>query len=175
MIQPKGLVACVIVIGVTTTAAAWQQQGNVRAETVLAEQRGAPVTILGYAAFTPPRMGFSPTSKLPEINHSLRFRNDSERPIDTVQFGLVSFDIFDEVANATTQVWRGVINPGESRSFNESSISRWDSWLQTGFAYVSRVRFKKGEVWMADEPAVLAQIREILPEFQAKDLPKPER
>jgi len=104
----------------------------------------------------------------------LRFRNDSERTIYTAQFGLVSFDIFDEVAYSTTVVWSGVINPGISESLRESSISRWDSSLQTGFAYVSRVRFKNGEVWMADAPAVLAQIREIRPEFQAKDLPKPD-
>src|SRR5262245_53587768 len=120
-------------MAVTTTAAAWQQSGPLadRAETILAVQRGAPVTIERYSSWAPPGFPNTPNSPnsplgssssilfLPSLTLSLKFQNVSEKAINVFEFGLVSFDIFDEFVHSTTRRWKGVIGPGSSQEFRE--------------------------------------------------------
>ena len=184
MTLANGLGACAIVVVGATAAVAWQQPrppsaiGRRRSSPCnpglrwrSRDTRRGPLRLIEFRG--DPLRGSSP-SPLRFIIHSLTFRNASEKGISAVQFGLVSFDIFDEFVQATNQIWRGGIEPGKSQALREEITVLGDFSLQTGFAYVSQVRFKNGDVWTANEPAVLVQIRDIQPEFEAKQLPKPD-
>ena len=138
-------------------------------ESKILEQKSAPVVIEEYQAAYQRRVG---AYQREGIRHSLKYRSNTDRPIIALQFGLVSFDIWDEFLDRMGGVTMESLKPSEKKSGEWIATAYADFSFRTGVAYVSKVRFADGEIWTVDLDWVLAQMRKIEKDFDAKNLKK---
>jgi hypothetical protein len=139
------------------------------------QQDRAPIKITAYlASYQSKQEAASYTAARAEgVRHALVFRNESEKEIVAVQFGLAAFDAFNN--------YMGRINGWSFETvipLNEKS----GDWLQnpyatftfqqygTGVAFVNAVRFKDGTTWRANMNSILEQLRTLASELKPEDL-----
>ena len=129
-------------------------------------QEGSPLTIFSYEARYQPRR----SSQREGIRHELNYRNTTGRRVVAVQFGLLSFNIFNEFQDRLGGFSIEDIDPlGVTRgTWLASALA--EAAFYTGVAYVDKVRFEDGEIWVADEREILDQLREIEEGFDAEAL-----
>jgi hypothetical protein len=137
--------------------------------TRIISQPTAPVKIVSYNAFY---IDSSSTYVSRGIHHNLEYENASARTVVAVQFGLVSFDIWNEFLDRTGGVTMEDIAPGSKEKGKWVATSYADFSFHTGVAYVSKVRFEDGEIWSADLNSVLLDLRKIEKDFDAARLKK---
>lgn len=134
-------------------------------------QPAAPVKITEYSAKYERRT----TQYTQEgIHHFLRFENASGKPIDAVQFGFVSFDVWNQFLTRMNGLTTDTLLPGKNARGEWVDSAYADFSLLTGVAYVSKVRFGDGEVWAADTREILDELRKIEKDFDADVLKKKE-
>lgn len=136
-------------------------------------QEDAPVTITSYSAAYRERSQYTTEG----IHHSVKYQNKSGKTAVAVQIGLVSFDIWNEFLDRTNGLSTDVIQPSKDDAGTwVGSAYRGFSFL-TGVAFVNRVRFADGSIWMANQEAILEELRKIEKDFDAsrlkKDTPPP--
>ena len=84
------------------------------------------------------------------IIHRVEYRNTTERKIIAIVFGLLAFDVFNELQdNCHGYVLEG-LEPGvlAKSGWLRRPSTEWAFY--TGVAYVVKVRFEDGEIWEAD-------------------------
>jgi hypothetical protein len=122
------------------------------------------VTITDYRAYyekLPPPGG---------VNHSVGFQNATDKKIVAIEFGLVSFDIWNEFLDRTGGLTMQALAP-QKKGFGSWEASRLaDFSFHTGVAYVAKVRFESGEIWTADLDAVMAELKKVRSDFDATAL-----
>ena len=97
------------------------------------------------------------------INHSVKYKNVSNRTIVAIQFGLVSYSVWNEFLDKLLGVTIQNIPPGET-TYNGSwttSLVSSDFTFWTGVSYVSMVRFDNGEIWTANKEDITASLQYI--------------
>ena len=120
-------------------------------------QAAAPVAITEYTA----RYQARSSARSEGIRHTLSYRNAADRKIVVVQFGLLAFNIFNEFQDRLGGFTIEDIDVGETEDGAWVANALAESAFYTGVAYVSKVRFKDGEIWTADNEEVLTQLQEI--------------
>lgn len=140
-------------------------------ESKILEQKDSPIVIEKYQSAY--QRGSS-TYAREGIHHSVTYRNNTDRIIVAIQFGLVAFDIWNEFLDRTGGVSMDAVKPGGKESGAWTANAYGDFSFHTGVAYVSKVRFDNGEIWTADLEAVARQMREIEKDFDIKNLRKKE-
>ena len=106
------------------------------------------------------------------IHHNLEYENSSERTVVAIQFGLVSFDIWNEFLDRTGGVTIDTLRAAAKDKGEWVATAYGDFSFHTGVAYVSKVRFEDGEIWSADLNSVLHELRKIEKDFDAGRLQK---
>jgi hypothetical protein len=142
---------------------------ELKSSTRIVDQADAPVKILEYTASY-----FSGDNKYitEGIHHNVTYANSGDREIVAVQFGLVSFDVWNRFLNRTNGLDRDGVKPAEKRPTKSSWVTRpyGDFSFLTGVAFVNRVRFADGTIWEADEKAIVDELRKIESDFDAANL-----
>lgn len=138
-------------------------------ETRILTQSTSPIKILSYSGtYAPSGSRYVDRG----IHHELEFENTSGRNIVAIEFGLVSFDVWNEFLDRTGGITMQLLEAGK-KDKGEWVASRYSDFsFHTGVAYVSKVRFDNGEIWSADTNAVLAEMRKIQKDFDAAELKK---
>jgi len=152
-------------------ATSWLSAGAQRVATAtrIMNQPTAPIKIMSYRAVY---IDSGSTYISRGIHHNLEYENASGRTVVAVQFGLVSFDIWNEFLDRTGGITMERIAPGSKETGKWVATSYADFSFHTGVAYISRVRFDDGEIWSADLSAVLLELRQIEKDFDASRLKK---
>ena len=139
--------------------------------TRIINQPTSPIKITSYNAVY---IDSSSTYVSRGIHHNLEYENASGRTVLAVQFGLVSFDIWNEFLDRTGGVTMEAIAAGSKEKGKWVATSYADFSFHTGVAYVSKVRFDDGEIWSADLNSVVLELRKIEKDFDAGRLKKKE-
>ena len=161
-------VSSIVVAWSGLVMSAWlaaQAQG-LRPESKLVEQSDAPVLVTGYRAEYVKRTSDSPES----IRHEIEYRNRSSQRIVAIQFGLVSFDLWNEFLAKTAGLSTEVVAPKARERGSWSTLSEVAFSFNTAVVYVERVRFESGEIWAADLDPVIAVMRTIQKNFDPANL-----
>jgi hypothetical protein len=154
---PFLVVAAVLAAGPLDARAVAQ----LRPDSRVADQPESPVVVTQYRATYQKGSDKAPSG----VRHDVEFRNRSEFRIVAVQLGLVSFDVWNEFLNRTVAL---VTEPVAVRARERTTwFAPLDAafTLQTGVAYVDRVRFDNGQIWIADPEAVVTVMRGIQKDF----------
>ncbi len=133
-------------------------------------QQDAPVAISSYNS------AYSVASRYTSqgIEHNLRYTNTSKRPIIAIEFGLVSFSTFNDFVDRTYGTDRQI-----DKKFQDGSKDASGTWMAralnehshwTGVTWVNRVRFDNGEIWKADDRAIVEELKKIQADFDASVL-----
>jgi hypothetical protein len=93
------------------------------------------------------------------VRHELRFRNDSDRGVVAVKFGLLSYDIFNEFQEETETIVVQDLAPGDGSRQGVVVFPPDPAAFYTGLAYVRKVRFLDGEIWEASPEELDALIQ----------------
>lgn len=135
------------------------------------DQKDSPVEITNYTAKY--ILGGQYTSE--GIRHSVNYKNRSEKTIVAIQFGLVSFDVWNEFLDRTGGMDLTNLVPGGESKGTWVANAYADFSFLTGFAYVRRVRFSDGTIWNADLDAITEELRKIESDFDVQELKAPEK
>ena len=138
------------------------------AEHRVLEQDDSPVEIVEYKANY--QRGSSSRYSREGIRHRVTYRNVGDRKIVALQFGLLSFNIFNEFQDRLGGYTIEDVAPGESLTGEWLASALAESAFYTGVAYVAKVRFEDGEVWSADLDKVAKQVQEVEEEFSVESL-----
>lgn len=135
-------------------------------------QTNAPVKITDYRAYYEEGGPSGPSG----IRHSVGFVNTSDKKIVAIQFGLVSFNIWNDFLDRTGGVTVSDLAPQKKARGVWVAPRIGDFSFHTGVAYVAKVRFDSGEIWTADLEGVVAELKKIEADFDSANLTKkPER
>lgn len=118
------------------------------------EQDGAPVIVRKYEP-EPWGTGFDPNDG---VHHHFRFRNDSDRVVVAVKFGVLSYNVFNEFQEGTEAIVVRDVLPGKRTSYLLRTYHDDPGSFFTGLIYVAKVRFQDGGIWEADVDALDEQI-----------------
>ena len=136
--------------------------------TKIVPQPDAPVAINTYNAQYEQRSQYTTEG----IHHEVQCANKSDKTVVAVQFGLVSFDIWNEFLDRTGGIIMDLIVAGKPKTGRWVATAYSAFSFNTGVAYVSKVRFEDGTIWTADLAAVLEELRKIEKDFDASRLKK---
>jgi hypothetical protein len=149
---------------------AFAQQNDAAARNRVVAQADAPISITEYkSSYT---TGSQYTTQ--GIHHDLKYVNSAKKTIVAIEFGLVSFDIFNDFADRTYG-----IDKNFDKRFQEGTKEASGGWVAralnesfhwTGVVWVKRVRFENGEIWKADEQSIVAELKKIQANFDASVL-----
>jgi hypothetical protein len=104
------------------------------------------------------------------LRHDVEYRNRGEGRIVAIQFGFVSFDVWNEFLSKTPALaGAGLSARGRDRNTWFTSTDAGVAF-HTGVVYVDRVRFESGEIWTADLDAVVNAMRAVQKDFSAEHL-----
>jgi hypothetical protein len=160
--------ALILVVALALSSDAAAQSDPER--NIIVAQPDAPVQIVNYASayYTSDRY----TSE--GIHHTVESSNRSGKQLVAMEMGLVSFSVFNDFLD------RNYGHTGRfDRKFQEGAKSERSTWVGraggehthfTGVAWVNRVRFTDGSIWKANQDEVVAVLRKIQSDFDAKDL-----
>ena len=109
------------------------------------------------------------------IRHEIYYTSLSERKIVALEFGFISYDIWDE--------YIGHLNGLTISDLKPMHKLMWKSWthncyydfaFHTGFAYINKIRYENGEIWVSDKDVVLEEIRKFDENFDMTKLERKE-
>jgi hypothetical protein len=163
--QENGRVAVCIVILAACTATATAQ---LKPSTRMVAQPDAPVAITSYNAAYRERSQYSTEG----IHHSVKFQNKGTKTVVAVSIGLVSFDVWNEYMERTNGLSTDTIQAGKEDSGTWVAAPYRGFSFLTGVAFVHRVRFDDGSIWVANNETVLEELRKIEKDFDESRLKK---
>lgn len=129
-------------------------------------QRDCPIEITSYDAKY--KSGGKYTRE--GIHHSLRWKNSSEKVIVAVQFGLVSFNVWNNFLDRMNGVNIENLPPGKEDMGTWIARAYADFSFLTGFSYVSKVRLEDGTIWNCNLEEIKAELQKVEEEFDIKNL-----
>ena len=144
---------------------------------VIHRLRAAPVVIVGYAA-TLEKVEAQWGG--PRIRHELVYRNRTRREIAAVEFGLATYDLFDELmacraglcvrplAPAGAVDILGIPVPASRREWLQHGVDPLA--FHTAIAWVDKVRYRDGEVWRESRRKIAERIRKLKRSFETGPL-----
>lgn len=141
---------------------------SLRSDSKIVEQNESPVLVTAYRAEYAKRTNASPEG----IRHEVEYRNRSSQKIVAIQFGLVSFDLWNEFLARTAGLSTEVISPRARERGGWSTPTDAAFAFHTAVVYVDRVRFESGDIWTADADLVIAAMRAIQKDFDPANLLK---
>jgi hypothetical protein len=124
------VIALLIVVALSLIATGIEPVAKIIADS------SSPVSITQYRAYYQQRVG---TYIDEGIRHELQYRNDSSRTIVAVQFGLISFGVFNDFLDRTGGVSMDEIAAGQSDSGTWIATAFSDFTFLTGVAYAGAV------------------------------------
>jgi hypothetical protein len=133
---------------------------------IIIPQPNAPIEILTYDAHYQERSSYEREG----ISHRISYRNRGTQKVQAIRFGLVSFDVFNDFLDRTGGITTEDVAPGATTKSSWVASAYADFSFLTGVVYVSVVRLEDGTVLNADQSAVLAEMRKIEKDFNAKNL-----
>jgi hypothetical protein len=137
--------------------------------TKVISQPGAPIEIASYRAAYSPGSG----AYIPEgIQHVVEYMNVSGKIVDAVQIGLVSFDVWNEFLDRTLGLATDSLAMHATKKGTWVARAYGDFSFLTGLAYVSKVRFRDGEIWKADLDSIASELRQVQQDFDVTNLKK---
>jgi len=139
---------------------------SLRPDNKIVEQKDAPIQVTSYRTDYQKRTNDS----LEGIRHELEYRNRSGKKIVAIQFGLMSFDLWNEFLARTAGLSTEEISPkGKDKG---AWVTPTDSSFafHTAVVYVERVRFESGEIWNEDPELVLTAMRAVQKDFDPTNL-----
>jgi hypothetical protein len=145
---------------------------DLKPATKIVAQPNAPLVIASYSARYHERSQYVTEG----IHHAVQFENKSGRDVEAVQFGFVSFDVWNRFLDRTNGLSIKTITAGKAERGTWVATALSDFSFLTGVAYINRVRFSDGTIWTADMDAVVEELRKIETDFDAallKNEPKP--
>ena len=95
-----------------------------------------------------------------------RYRNTSDRFVIGIKFGFIAYDLFNESLGGISgvDVNRKGIGPGGDDSGRWQTRARGVALAHdVGIAYVQKVRFSDGELWIADRDSLNEALQEMVP------------
>ena len=139
---------------------------SLRPDNKIVEQKDAPIQVTLFRTDYQKRTNDSPEG----IRHEIEYRNRSGKKIVAVQFGLVSFDLWNEflartAGLSTEELTAKGRDKGAWLTPTDSSFA-----FHTAVIYVERVRFESGEIWNEDRELVLTAMRAIQKDFDPANL-----
>ena len=139
-----------------------------RSDSKIVEQVEAPIVVTAYRAEYAKRTNDSPEG----IRHEVEYRNRSSQKVVAIQFGLVSFDLWNEFLARTAGISTEAVSPRARERGAWSTATDAAFAFHTAVVYVDRVRFESGEIWTADLDVVIAAMRAIQKDFDPANLNK---
>jgi len=122
---------------------------------VIMSQKDAPIRVVEYDAQI-----WGTGSEVGEgIRHDFRFRNDSDRGVVAVKFGVLSYDIFNEFQEETETIVVRDMEPAAQSRHGVVVFPVEPTAFHTGLLYVRKVRFLDGEIWEVSPEDLDAMIR----------------
>lgn len=141
---------------------------------ITVEQKECPLSVVSYQArFVEERD--SPYDRHPDtISHALKYRNATDKEIVAIRFGLIAFNVFNEMINKFSgYASASSVKPakdGEAK-FDDAPYAAFEfRKYGTGVVYVDAVRFVDGTIWRANEDEVLSGLRKVNEAMQKSDL-----
>lgn len=145
------------------------------AEHKIFRQPNSPIKILRYEAECK-ESHISGRYVRDEVHHKVAFLNISSQKAVAVKINLLSFNVLNEFMHresgyavtdmSTFQLMYDPNNP--SRNYLYSTKGTWianlaekNSNFYLGAAYISKVRFEDGKIWVADSNSIAKQVRAI--------------
>jgi hypothetical protein len=141
---------------------------GLRPDNKIVEQAESPILVTAYRAEYAKRTNESPES----IRHDVEYRNRSNQKVVAIQFGLVSFDLWNEFLARTAGLSTEAVAPRGRERGGWSTPTDAAFAFHTAVVYVDRVRFESGEIWSADPDLVVAAMRTIQKDFDPANLNK---
>jgi len=141
---------------------------SLRPDNKIVEQKDAPVQVTSYRTDFQKRTNDSPEG----IRHEIEYRNRSGKKIVAIQFGLMTFDLWNEFLARTAGL------STEEISSKGKDKGAWVTPTDSSFAfhtavvYIERVRFESGEIWNEDRELILTAMRAIEKNFDPSNLAK---
>jgi hypothetical protein len=143
-----------------------------RPQSRIVEQPDAPVHVTASSTEYQRRTNDSPEG----VRHQLEYSNRSTQKIVAIQFGLISFDIWNEFLARTAGLATEDVGPRARKRGVWLTPTDAAIGFLTAVVYVDRVRFESGEIWIADKEQVLTAMRAIQKDFDPANLnPAPKR
>ncbi|WP_445666773.1 hypothetical protein [Fodinibius sp. AD559] len=87
-----------------------------------------------------------------------------------IEFGFVSFNIFNEYLGITNGIAMVRLEGREGNSGTWVHETPSGFSFYTGIAYVNKVRFENGEIWEADSEIIIDTLKEIKSDFDSSIL-----
>jgi len=163
---PAAVLTVAFALWAPVSPAAPLQAGKAGAKIV--EQTESPVLVTGYRA----EYQKGNSTSMPGVRHDVEYRNRSGQRVVAVQFGLVTFDVWDEFLARTAGL---AVQPLGARSRDRgiwTTVTEAAFAYRTAVVYVERVRFESGEIWNADRETILGALRVIQKDFDETNLAK---
>ena len=129
-------------------------------------QTSAPVTITKYDAEYRERTNYS----LGGIHHKVSYKNTGKQTIEAIQFGLVSFNIWNEFIGSLAGISMKSNDPGDTENGAWIDNAYGDFAFHSGFAYVKKIRYADGTIWKADLEEIRKELAKIQADFDVKSL-----
>ena len=147
-------------------AGAASPEAQLRTSSRIVEQPDAPVQIVASSSEYQKRTNEGPEG----IRHELEFRSQATQKIVAVQFGLISFDIWNEYLARLAGLATEELNPKARKRGVWLTATDQAVGFLTAVVYVDRVRFESGEIWIADRDQILTAMRAIQKNFDPENL-----
>jgi hypothetical protein len=155
-----------LVLVVILFAPAHASAQALKAEHRVVDQPDAPVQVTAYRTEILKR-----TAEAPEgMRHDLDYRSRGEQRIVAIQFGLVSFDVWNEFLARHAALASDALDPAERKRGSWFTETSSGIAFLTGVVYVERVRLADGTIWTANLDAVVAAMRAIQKDFTVEQL-----
>jgi len=100
------------------------------------------------------------------VQFEARYENVSNRTVIAIKFGFIAYDLFNESLGgvAGIDINRDGLEVGEDDSGLWSTRARGVARAhETGIAYVQKVRFSDGELWIADRAELEERLNVLVP------------
>jgi hypothetical protein len=162
------LIIGAVVVATALTVGTTRIRADVKTVARIVAQPGAPITITSYAASYGSRSQYSQEG----ISHYLVFQNNTAKEVVAAQFGLVSFDVFNQFLDRTNGLSTDAIAAGKTQKGGWVASAYGAFAFMSGVAYVNRVRFADGEIWTADMGTIVDELQKIEKDFDASILKK---
>ncbi len=129
---------------------------------IVIDQPGSPINIVSYESGLARGSRISLRGEPPvAIQHQLRYGNARNETIVAVQFGFVSFNVFDEYLSHYAGLAISDLAPATEHEYRWVFEGTADFSFLTGAVFVRKVRFESGEIWEANLEEVAAILETI--------------
>ncbi len=130
------------------------------------KQTDVPITITKYNANYQEQSKYS----ISGILHKVSYKNNGKQRIEAVEFGLVSFDIWNEFLNTTGGISMEANDPGDIESGSWLAHAYGDFAFLSGFAYVKKIRYADGTIWKVNLEEIRKELAKIQTDFDIRSL-----